>query len=99
MTKPRNNPSRHLNLSHHFDEQSARETVLEKCQARGWENCAVATSVINGFIVIARDSDSNLRTRAAATEREARDAIKAKCKEAAVTCEILAVFDGTAEYF
>jgi hypothetical protein len=88
-----------VGVSKHFDEQSARETVLEKCRAKGWENCTVATSVVNGVIVIARDSDRNLRTRVAATESEARAGIKAKCQEAGVTCEVLGVFDGTAEYY
>lgn len=59
----------------------------------------MATSIVNGVILIARDSDRALRTRTAATEREAREGLTDKCREAGVTCKVLAVFDGTAEYF
>jgi hypothetical protein len=91
--------SQFVGVAKQIDEQMAREAVLRKCRDAGWENCSVATSVTNGVILVARDANGVLRTRVAATEREARDGVYAKCREADVTCKILAVFDGTAEYY
>jgi hypothetical protein len=91
--------SQFVGVAKQIDEQMARDTVLQKCRDAGWENCSVATSVTNGVIVVARDANRALRTRIAATEREARDGLKAKCREAEVSCQILAVFDGSAEYY
>ena len=53
----------------------------------------------NGVIMIARDSDRNLRTRVASSEGEGRSGVKTKYQRAGVTCEVLAELDGTAEYF
>ena len=53
----------------------------------------------NGVIMIVRDSVRNLRTRVASSEGEGRSGVQAKCQGANVTCEGLAKFDGTAEYF
>lgn len=61
--------------------------------------CTVASSMGNGVIMIVRDSDRNLRTRVASSEGEGRSGVQAKCQGANVTCEGLAKFDGTAEYF
>ncbi len=83
----------------YFDEQSAREAALKKCRAKGWRNCKVATSTINGVIVVARDNTQALRTRIDATEEAARVATLAKCKIDAVSCQILAVYDARPEYF
>lgn len=77
----------------------ARETVLEKCQAKGRTNCAVATSITNGVIAVARDSEKKLHVRTDLSEQEARHNIIAKCKAEGVTCRVLAVYDGLQEYF
>ena len=61
--------------------------------------CTVTSFMGNGVIMIARDSDRNLRTRLAACEGEGRSGVKTKYQRAGVTCEVLAELDGTAEYF
>jgi Domain of unknown function (DUF4189) len=91
--------SQFVGVEKRIDEQSARDAALQKCQKAGWENCEVATSIINGVIAIGRDNNGSLRTRTAATREEARAGLLAKCRETELTCKILAVFDGTAEYF
>jgi hypothetical protein len=93
------NGARFIGVEKQFDEYGAREAVLKKCEAQGWRNCVVATSITNGVIVVARDSQRSLRTRVDSTEIEARDAMLAKCETDGVSCKILAVFDGTPEYF
>jgi Domain of unknown function (DUF4189) len=91
--------SQFVGVEKQIDEQSARDAALKKCRKAGWENCEVATSVVNAVIAIGRDSNGSLRTRTAATLEEARDGLMAKCREVGVTCKILAVYDGTPEYF
>ena len=88
-----------VGVGKYFDEQMARETVLEKCQAKGRTKCAVATSITNGVIAVARDSEKKLRVRTDLSEQEARHNIIAKCKAEGVTCRVLAVYDGLQEYF
>ncbi len=83
----------------HFDEQSAIDAALIKCRAKGWRNCMAATSIVNGVILVARDSERSLRTRIDANEKEGRRGLAEKCKADGVTCKILAVFDGRPEYF
>lgn len=91
--------SQFVGVEKYIDEQSAREAALQKCQKAGWANCEVAASVVNGVIAIGRDNNGWFHTRKAATGKEARAGLLAKCRETGLTCKILAVFDGTAEYF
>ncbi len=91
--------SQFIGVEKQIDEQSAREAALQKCEKAGWENCEVASSVVNAVIAIGRDNNRSLRIRTAATREEARAGLLAKCRETGLTCKILAVFDGTAEYF
>jgi Domain of unknown function (DUF4189) len=91
--------SRFVGGEKQIDEQIARAAVLQKCKAAGWENCTIATSVVNGVIAIGRDNNHALRTKIAATPDEAEVGLLSKCIEAGVTCKIMAVFDGAAEYF
>ena len=83
----------------YFDEMAARETALDKCRAKGWSNCAIATSILNGVILVAQDTKGNLRTRRDVSEQEARAALAQNCRKSGVSCQVLATFDGTAEYF
>ena len=83
----------------YFDEVAAREAALGKCRAKGWANCTIATSILNGVILVAQDTKGNLRTRRDVSEQEARAALAESCRKSGVSCRVLATFDGTAEYF
>ena len=83
----------------YFDEMAAREAALDKCRAKGWSNCTIATSILNGVILVAQDTKGNLRTRRDVSEQEARAALAENCRKSGVSCRVLATFDGTAEYF
>jgi Domain of unknown function (DUF4189) len=88
-----------VGVEKYFDEQMAREQAMAKCQAKGWANCVVASSTTNGVIIVARDSKQKLRLRIDRSTRDARKNIAEKCESDGVKCNILAVYDGTAEYF
>jgi hypothetical protein len=88
-----------IGVGKYLDEQLAREKVLEKCNAKGWANCAVAISITNGVVAVARDSERKLRVRSDVSVDAARSNIVAKCEADGVSCEVLAVYDGLQEYF
>lgn len=91
--------SKFTGVGKYFDEMAAREAAMNKCRAKGWSNCAIATSILNGVILVAQDTNGNLRTRRDVSEQEARAALAENCRKAGVSCRVLATFDGTAEYF
>lgn len=91
--------SQFVGVEKHVREAFARDLVLKKCREKGWENCEIAVSVTNGVIAIARDNNRSLRTSVGPTEEDARDRVRMQCETARVSCKILAVFDGSPEYF
>jgi hypothetical protein len=83
-----------------IDLELAKQTALEKCRGRkGWENCEIASSIVNGVVAIARDNRRALRTRFASDPDQARAGLRAKCKSDRVECVIEKIVDGRAEYF
>jgi hypothetical protein len=50
-------------------------------------------------IAVAKVANGNLRTWRAATKKRAREGLMASCKADGLTCKVVAMFDGTPEYF
>lgn len=91
---------RFIGVEKYFEIGAAREQVIRKCQAqKGWTNCEVASSVTNGVIIIARESNGSLRARIDGDQEACLRGLHAKCRSDGVTCKVEAIYDGTAEKF
>lgn len=81
-------------VENYFEEFAAREAAMKKCTGKGWDNCEIAQSVTNGVIVVARQSDGNLRIRAGDDADRLIGELMANCAKDAIQCKVEKVVDG-----